>query len=84
MKLFRALLHETIESVNGSSTISNVFVRNGGGPISFSPSTGCGYIGSDEEPPPPPMISMKSSSLTISFSMILWRAINTNDVDSFE
>lgn len=49
MKLFRALLHETIESVDGSSTISKVFVRNGGGPASCKPSIGCGEKLEDDE-----------------------------------
>lgn len=49
MKLLRALLHETMESVKGSSTISNVFVRNGGGPTSCSPSIGWGVMLEDDE-----------------------------------
>lgn len=36
------MLHETIESVEGSSTTSNVLVRNGGGPTSCNPSIGLG------------------------------------------
>lgn len=42
MKLFRARLHDSTESVAGSSTISNVLVRNGGGPVSFSPGISTG------------------------------------------
>ena len=49
MKLLRALLHETIESVNGSSTISKVLVRNGGGPTSCKPSIGWGVTDEEEE-----------------------------------
>lgn len=41
MKLFRALLQETMESVDRSSTISNVFVKKGGGPTSCKPCIGC-------------------------------------------
>ncbi|KAE7997166.1 hypothetical protein FH972_001822 [Carpinus fangiana] len=37
----RAPLHDAIESVDGSSTISKVLVRNGGGPTSCSLSIGC-------------------------------------------
>ncbi|KAE8124584.1 hypothetical protein FH972_019451 [Carpinus fangiana] len=42
MKLLRAPLHDAIESVDGSSTISKVLVRNGGGATSCSLSIGCG------------------------------------------
>lgn len=49
MKLLRALLQETIESVNGSSTISKVFVRNGGGPTSCKPEIGWGVTDEEEE-----------------------------------
>lgn len=49
MKLLRALLHETMESVDGSSTISKVFVRNAGGPGSSNPSIGCGEKLEDDE-----------------------------------
>lgn len=49
MKLLRAPLHETMESVDGSSTISKVFVRNGGGPASCNPSIGCGEKLEDDE-----------------------------------
>lgn len=40
MKLLRVLLQETMGSVEGSSTISKVLIKNGGGPISWSPSIG--------------------------------------------
>lgn len=64
MKLLRAWLHETIESVAGSSTMSNVFVRKGGGPESCNPSIGWGEEIEDELPP----IS-SSSSFTLTPSM---------------
>ena len=48
MKLLRALLHETMESVKGSSTISKVLDRNGGGPTSCRPSIGRGEVLKDE------------------------------------
>lgn len=64
MKLLRAWLHETIESVAGSSTMSNVFVRKGGGPESCNPSIGWGEEIEDELPP----IS-SSSSFTLTTSM---------------
>jgi hypothetical protein len=48
-KLLPARLQETTVSVAGSSTRSNVLVRNGGGPTSWSPS-----IGRGASPPPPP------------------------------
>eukprot|EP00268_Persea_americana_P006753 TRINITY_DN12432_c0_g2_i1.p1 TRINITY_DN12432_c0_g2~~TRINITY_DN12432_c0_g2_i1.p1 ORF type:complete len:145 (+),score=20.11 TRINITY_DN12432_c0_g2_i1:463-897(+) len=63
MKLLRAWLHETIKSVAGSSTMSNVFVRNGGGPASCSPSIGCGERVGDEQLPP------MSSTFTFTPSM---------------
>lgn len=50
-KLFLPLLHETTESVAGSSTISNVFVRKGGGPTSCNPSLGRGEEEDDDEQP---------------------------------
>lgn len=63
MKLLRAWLHETIKSVAGSSTMSNVFVRNGGGPASCSPTIGCGERAGDELLPP------MSSTFTFTPSM---------------
>jgi len=65
MKLFRASLQDTIESVEGSSTISKVLVRNGGGPTSFRPSIGCAEKLDDEgdDGPGPP------SSFTVFSSM---------------
>lgn len=65
MKLLRALLHETTESVDGSSTISKVLVRNGGGPMSFNPSIGCGEKLEDEEDDDP------AAHVTVSSSLIL-------------
>ncbi|KAL9270299.1 hypothetical protein AKJ16_DCAP09335 [Drosera capensis] len=44
MKLSPVALHETTESVSGSSTISYVLFRNGGGPYSCIPSIGLGTI----------------------------------------
>lgn len=41
-KLVPPLFQDTMWSVFGSSTISNVLIRNGGGPISCNPSTGFG------------------------------------------
>lgn len=66
MKLLRALLHDTTESVDGSSTISNVLLRNGGGPTSCNPSIGCGVILEDEEDVAAamPVISFSSSFTT--------------------
>ena len=64
-KLLPARLQETTASVAGSSTRSNVLVRNGGGPTSCSPSIGRGA------PPPSPTPSCsgcccsRSSSLTM-------------------
>ncbi|MCI63897.1 hypothetical protein A2U01_0085154, partial [Trifolium medium] len=48
MKLSREALQETIGSVSGSSTISYVFLRNGGGPVSCNPSIGFGNLIEDE------------------------------------
>ena len=42
MKLLLVALHDTIGSVAGSSTMSYVLVRNGGGPGSCRPSIGLG------------------------------------------
>ncbi|PKI70649.1 hypothetical protein CRG98_008882 [Punica granatum] len=42
MKLFLPTLHHTTRPIDGSSTILKVFVRNGGGPASLSPSIGLG------------------------------------------
>lgn len=70
MKLLRDELHDTMESVVGSSTISKVFVRNGGGPTSCKPSIGCGVTLEDEDDEPAVHVSV-SSSLTITPSMPL-------------
>lgn len=67
MKLLRPPLHETTASVDGSSTISYVFVKNGGGPTSFNPSIGCGEKledDEDEEAPPPVHVTVSSSFTT--------------------
>ena len=71
MKLLRALLHETTESVEGSSTISKVLVKNGGGPTSLSPCIGCGVTFEDEEededednPAVPANVTVSSSFIT--------------------
>lgn len=72
MKLLRALLHETSESVAGSSTISKVFVRNGGGPTSCRPSNGWGAKpGEEDDDDDEPIVheTTGSSSLTITPSM---------------
>lgn len=61
MKLFLPRLHETTASVDGSSTISKVFVRNGGGPTSCSPSFGLGEEEEDED------MKVTSSSCITSF-----------------
>lgn len=50
MKLLRARLHDTTESVPGSSTMSNIFVRKGGGPVSCNPSIGRGHKSGNELP----------------------------------
>lgn len=76
MKLLRALLHETMESVNGSSTISKVFVKNGGGPTSWRPSIGCGVMLEDDEEeeddaPAAVPAAIGSSTLTFSLSIVL-------------
>lgn len=68
MKLLRAVLHDTMESVVGSSTISKVFDRNGGGPTSCRPSIGCGVALEDEDDEPAVHVSV-SSSLTLTPSM---------------
>ena len=44
-KLVPPLFQDTMWSVFGSSTISNVLIRNGGGPISCNPSIGFGGDG---------------------------------------
>lgn len=49
MKLFLALLQEITASVDGSSTISKVFIKNGGGPTSWSPSIGSGDDDEEED-----------------------------------
>lgn len=43
MKLLLVALHDTTASVVGSSTMSYVLVRNGGGPPSWSTSIGLGW-----------------------------------------
>uniref|UniRef100_A0A0A9FR11 Uncharacterized protein n=1 Tax=Arundo donax TaxID=35708 RepID=A0A0A9FR11_ARUDO len=43
MKLLLVTLHDTTVSVAGSSTMSYVLVRNGGGPPSWRPSIGLGW-----------------------------------------
>ena len=43
MKLLLVALHDTTASVVGSSTMSYVLVRNGGGPPSWSASIGLGW-----------------------------------------
>lgn len=68
MKLLRAPLHDTIVSVAGSSTISNVFVRNGGGPTSCNPSIGRGDKFDDDDDADTdtgPLTYVSSSSLTV-------------------
>jgi len=65
MKLFLASLQDTMESVEGSSTISKVLVRNGGGPTSCRPSIGCaeklGDEGDDGPGVPPSSFAIFSS-----------------------
>lgn len=61
MKLLRAMLQETMESVDGSSTISKVLVRNGGGPISCRPSMGRGDKLEDEDDEPAAHVTVSSS-----------------------
>uniref|UniRef100_A0A0A9G556 Uncharacterized protein n=1 Tax=Arundo donax TaxID=35708 RepID=A0A0A9G556_ARUDO len=58
-------------SVAGSSTRSNVLVRNGGGPTSCSPSIGRGApAASPPEPPPSPPTPFSSGwSRSSSFTM---------------
>lgn len=58
-------------SVEGSSTISNVFVRNGGGPTSCSPSIGCGEKLEDDEDDEPTVHVTTSSSFTNTPSMVI-------------
>lgn len=73
MKLFLPLLHEITESVEGSSTISYVLVKNGGGPISFNPSIGRGEEDEAEpEASPPPLhgyTKLSSSNFTTTISI---------------
>jgi len=81
----RAPLHDTIESVDESSTISKVLVRNGGGPTSCSPSIGCGEKAEDEEDDNPAAHVTESSSLTLTpfmctpFSIAYTNAWNKKD-----
>ena len=70
MKLLRALLQETMGSVEGSSTISNVFVRNGGGPKSCKPSIGRGDKLEDDEDDEPTVPAIISSSFTATPAMV--------------
>lgn len=61
-----------MESVNGSSTISKVFVRNGGGPTSCRPSIGWGVTDEDdeeEEDAAVPVGTADSSGFTFSSSI---------------
>ncbi|KAK9105038.1 hypothetical protein Scep_021882 [Stephania cephalantha] len=69
MKLLRASFHETMASVEGSSTISKVFVRNGGDPISWILSIGRAIDeDEEEEEEAEPMKTTSSSSSSTSFS----------------
>lgn len=65
MKLFLAVLHEITESVEGFSTISKVLLRNGGGPTSYRPSTGCGGDDEEDDDAPPQVVL---SSFTCCFT----------------
>nr|GMD01777.1 hypothetical protein Iba_chr05fCG10370 [Ipomoea batatas] len=56
-KLALVGVHEIIGSVLGSSTMSYVFFKNGGGPISLSPSNGRGTEPIIISPSPPPPIT---------------------------
>lgn len=70
MKLLRALLQETMGSVEGSSTISKVFERNGGGPKSCKPSIGRGDKLEEDEDDEPTVAVIVSSSFTITVSIV--------------
>lgn len=66
MKLFLPLLHEITESVEGSSTKSKVFVKNGGALSSCRPSTGCGEKDEDAAPHAAAMLVAEAAGVSSS------------------
>lgn len=62
MKVFLAVLHEITESVEESSTISKVLIKNGGVPRSCKASIGCGEADDDDAEPPGPAAEGASAS----------------------